>query len=51
MRLEANSEIFRNLCCVPEVRGADMKHIAALSHHRSQKHSSSHIGFGRKKGF
>lgn len=49
MRLEANSGIFRSLLCVPKVRAADTKHIAALSHHGSQKHSFGHLGFGRKR--
>lgn len=48
MRLEANSGIFRSLLCVPKVRGADTKHIAAFSHGRSQKHSVSYLGLGRK---
>ena len=50
VRLEANSGIFRSLLCVPEVRGADRKHIAALSRCRGQKHSFSHLELGRKKG-
>lgn len=51
VKLEANSGIFRSLLCVPKVRAADTKHIAAVSHRRRQKRSFGHLGFGRKKDY
>lgn len=51
MRLEANSGIFRSLLCVPEVTGADTKHIAALSRCGSQQHSISHFELAGKKDY
>lgn len=48
MRLEANSGIFRSPLGVPKVRGADRKHIAALSHHGSQSPPSAISGLAGK---
>lgn len=50
MRHEANSGIFRSLLGVLKVKGAEAKHMAALSHRRSHQHSS-HLELAGKQDY